>query len=269
MMMVSVMAMVCMAISLLIAVGLPIALLIVLYRKTRMNLLPALLGAGIFLFFVFVLEGAFNRYLLVQNAATSAFLTGNTYVYALYGGLAAGLFEETGRLLAFRLMKKRDKGIQSALCYGIGHGGIEAIVLVGLGMFSSLVTALSINALGLEGVVAAQPAALQETVRAQLNSLLTLQPHMFLAGGVERIAAIALQIALSVLVYLAVIRKGKGWCFPLAIGLHALIDFPAVLFQVGVITNIWLLEALVIVLCAGVVWLAWRLSKGAQAQIVT
>ena len=53
-------------------------------------------------------------------------------LYALYGGLAAGLFEETGRLLAFRFILKPHTARITALSYGIGHGGIEAFWVMGL-----------------------------------------------------------------------------------------------------------------------------------------
>jgi uncharacterized membrane protein YhfC len=43
-------------------------------------------------------------------------------------------------------------------------------------------------------------------------------------GGIERIFAIALQISLSVLVWFAVKKKGKGYLFPLAIFIHFFVD---------------------------------------------
>lgn len=48
--------------------------------------------------------------------------------------LSAGLFEEVGRYVGYRwLMGKEPKTWDKAVMYGIGHGGLEAIVLVGLG----------------------------------------------------------------------------------------------------------------------------------------
>ena len=67
-------------------------------------------------------------------------IRGNIWLYALYGGLMAGLFEETGRYLAFSfaLKKYRAKNV-NALMYGAGHGGFEAIVIVGLTMINNIV----------------------------------------------------------------------------------------------------------------------------------
>ena len=49
----------------------------------------------------------------------------------LYGGLMAGVFEETGRYVSFKWFLKKETRIQDGLSYGIGHGGIEAMLIVG------------------------------------------------------------------------------------------------------------------------------------------
>ncbi len=62
-----------------------------------------------------------------------------------YGIFAAGIFEETGRLLAFLITKRHYKDIDSAVSYGVGHGGIEAAAVVGLGMLNGVILAVMIN----------------------------------------------------------------------------------------------------------------------------
>ena len=64
--------------------------------------------------------------------------------------------------------------------------------------------------------------------------------------GVERIIALSIQISLSVLVFYAVKEK-KYIYFFLAILCHAFIDFPAGLYQMGVISNIYIVELLILV----------------------
>ena len=49
-----------------------------------------------------VLERIFH-FLVLQSGAGTV-IQGNIWLYALYGGLAAGIFEETGRFLAFRFV---------------------------------------------------------------------------------------------------------------------------------------------------------------------
>ena len=51
-------------------------------------------------------------------------LTGNIWFYALYGGIAAGVFEETGRFTAMKFWMKKSLSKESSFMYGVGHGGI-------------------------------------------------------------------------------------------------------------------------------------------------
>lgn len=100
-----------------------------------------LTGAGTFVLFALVLEPILHN--LVLRSPAGASIQGNVLLYGLYGGLAAGLFEETGRLLAFRLVLQKSPARITALSYGIGHGGIEALLLVGLTMVSNLILGLA------------------------------------------------------------------------------------------------------------------------------
>src|SRR5699024_12800015 len=53
--------------------------------------------------------------------------------YAIVLGFSAALFEEGARYLAMRyLMKQRDW--RSGFLFGAGHGGIEALIIVGIQM---------------------------------------------------------------------------------------------------------------------------------------
>jgi uncharacterized membrane protein YhfC len=111
-------------ISALIAIGLPIFLLVYWRRKTKARLLPALIGALVFVVFALVLEQLLHNIVLVQPLMMT-----NTALYVLYGGLAAGVFEETARLLGFSLVLRRYRKREDSVTFGIGHGGIEAILL--------------------------------------------------------------------------------------------------------------------------------------------
>ena len=87
------------------------------------------------LLFAFILESGAHR--IVLSLPAGSVIKGSIWLYALYGGFMAGLFEETGRYLAFSfaLKKYRAKNV-NALMYGAGHGGFEAVVVVGLTMIN-------------------------------------------------------------------------------------------------------------------------------------
>jgi uncharacterized membrane protein YhfC len=245
--MVSTLSTLSMAISMLIAIGLPIGLFLFWRKKYGLKLIPLLVGAGIFIVFALVLERVLHLVVLKPSADGSIALTQNApLLFVLYAVLAAGVFEETGRLIAFIFLKRRYRGVGTGLSYGIGHGGIEAILLVGLTMLSNIVLSFMINA-GSTAILGDSP-----QVTDAIESLISTDPSLFLVGGLERVAAMAVQIAFSVLVWLAVSNR-KLWLYPFAIFLHALVDLPAVLAQVGILKSTLFVEAAVFVLAAVIV----------------
>lgn len=205
-------------------------------------------GAGIFFLFAMVLESILHNVVLLATPL-GAVLQSNIWLYGLYGGLAAGIFEETGRLVAFRFLLKSHRSRVTALGYGVGHGGCEAILLLS-------VTYLSNIAL----MAAAQSgAALPQEAQAVAAQLAALPAATFLWAGLERVSAIALHIALSVLVFTAVTRPGRRGLFFAAVALHAAMDF------IAVVCNAYFplvaTELLVAVFAALTVWLAVRIYQ--------
>lgn len=207
-----------MVVSLMVSVALPLILLIVWRKKTKARVSVFFIGAGTFILFALILEQLLHT---VVVKLTGNLLLDNIWLYALYGGLAAGVFEETGRLVAMKyVVKKLDK--KNAVMYGIGHGGIEAILISGLSMVSNLVTSIMINS----GSLAASLDVLgdqKEGIIEQLSALWTESSWMFYMAGVERISAVMIHIVMSYMVYLAVKQKKKKWYIS-AVILHALAD---------------------------------------------
>ena len=86
--------------------------------------------------------------------------------------------------------------------------------------------------------------------------------NLFFVGGLERIVAIFLHIALSVLVWRAVRDKKAGWYWA-AFGGHFAVDFAAVLLAgYSIIAT----EILVALMTAAIVWYAARAYKEAEAE---
>lgn len=253
-----------MAISAVISVGLPIVLLIVWKKRNRstVRLSPFIAGAVTYIVFAMVLESMCHQFFIGRDSAVSRFVNGNTWVYILYAALAAGIFEETGRLFTFHFFMKNDNNKEASITYGIGHGGAESILLVGIAMISNLAMVVSLNSMGgLDAYVASVPAESQEAVRTGLSVLYTTPAYMYLIGGIERISAVFLHIGLSVLVFEAAKRPGKWYLYPVAIGLHALTDAFAVMYQKQVITSMVLTEVLVVLMMLVTVYLAYRVYK--------
>ena len=187
-------SMVGMVISLLLSVGLPIFLGVFIYKKTRAWVPAFFIGCGIFVGFAMILEQICHAIVLT---VTGSVIRDNLWLYAIYGGLAAALFEECGRWIAMKFCLKKHLTRENALMYGAGHGGIEAFLILGMSSMSNLLTAAMINGGLMEKTMTALEPAQQEVTYHQLSVLWTTPAYQFYLAPVERISAIALQIALS------------------------------------------------------------------------
>jgi uncharacterized membrane protein YhfC len=243
------------SISAAVAIFLPLFLFIRFKAKYKVNYIPALLGAGIFILFALILRplflSIFQLEFLIGIFPTPVF---NLIIYISIVCLASGLFEETGRFIAFKWILKRDsEKVKTPLSYGIGHGGIEAILLVGFSMISLLITSMMIN----NGQIMNR--GLTDDQAVELIDFIQTDSFLFLAAGIERILAVALHICLSVLVWLAITRK-QYLLYPAAILLHALTNVSAALYQLDIIVNLWIVEgilSLCVLITAVLTWLAY------------
>ena len=220
---VPILSMAFMALAALFCFAMPV-LLLIYYKRKGADVLPFFVGCAVFVIFALILESLMHQ-LVLKVLPVGKTILGNTLLYALYGGLAAGVFEETGRFLAFKtVLKKKLGNDRNALMYGAGHGGIEAILIVGLTYIGNIVMSVLINAGQTDLLTATAAGEAAEQVKAVLDSLVTTAPWTYLLAIVERAVAITTHICLSVLVFFAVKKPGKGWLFPLAILLHAILD---------------------------------------------
>lgn len=122
-------------------------------------------------------------------------------------------------------------GDSTALGYGIGHGGAEAWIVGVLVQIQWIVFAVVANRGQLDSYLGNLPDDSLMRIHVVLASLSPLTAGIFL---LERVAALAFQIGLSVLMWRGV-RAGWHAILPLAIVAHALVDVPAALFQAGVL----------------------------------
>lgn len=242
-----------MVISMLVAIGGPIIVLAWWHKRTGAKLLSALIGAVTFILFALVLERMLH---LLVLGNTGDKLSGNLWLYAAYGGAAAGIFEETGRFLAMKICMKKNLDKQNAIMYGIGHGGIEAILLVGVTMQSNIVTSIMINAGQFEKTLQMLDEATRSATLTQVSVLWTTQPFLFYMSGVERVSAFVLHLSLSYLVYRAVRYRKAGW-YVLAVFLHFLVDAGTLLLKDAV--TIPILEVILMATVAAVAFLVYRI----------
>lgn len=238
-----------------IAATFGVAAPVVLWIVFRHEWKSVLTGVGVFLIAVLVLESAVHKIVLAGDIGEA--IKADTYLFALYGGLMAGIFEECGRYLAMRFVLKR-RG--SAVAYGIGHGGIECLLMLGFGMIANLTLAGMVNSGGTEALLAQLDTATGIQVENAIDQLENSSSWMFLYGIWERISALVLQVSLSIFVWYAV---GKRWWLLIAaILLHASVDAVAILAKnSGSYATIEALVSAMAVAIAVMAFMIWKKER--------
>lgn len=225
--------------SLIVSAAAPFVVFLLLRRRIPLSERTIGVGAIVFVVGALVLESAMHYLVLKAIPFTSEWLKGNKLGYIAYGVLAAGVFEEVGRFVGMRYFVKQKDNIGTPASYGIGHGGIEAILIGALAQLQGVILAVLINAGVPDRVLAVTiPATVLPKIHEQFANLTFLSAAV---GGFERLVAFGLQIALSFVVWRAVTTR-KYWLLAAAIGLHALADVGAGLYQVHLIGSIFLAE---------------------------
>ena len=229
--MVPVGSLIMMAVDAVLGIAIPVCLSIYLVRKHHAKLSTILIGAGTFILFALVLESIMHQ--LVLKGPYGASILENTLRYAIYGGLAAGVFEETGRFISMKfLMKKEPSAPLPGVAYGIGHGGVEMLIVFGITMINNLAISALINTGQTDVLFSKVPDDAVAQLQAQLDQLQTIGVGALLIGLWERFSALVLHLGLSMLVWVAVRKGGKWlWLFPAAIALHAIVDAGAVMLH--------------------------------------
>jgi uncharacterized membrane protein YhfC len=145
-------------------------------------------------------------------------------IYAVLVGLSAGVFEEGARYIVYRLWLKDVKRWEEAVFFGVGHGGVEAILLGGLALFAFFQATAYRNA-DLSQLVSPEQLDLAQS---QIEAYWTAPWYAAIMGAVERSLAIVIQISLAVLVFQAVVERRVIW-LGIAVLWHTIIDALAVL----------------------------------------
>jgi len=243
-----------------------IGLLIALRR--RLGAPPVLWGLGAL---AFILSQAGRSVFLVgltllSNALRLDFgAEGNFWSNVVILSFSAGLFEEPARYVVLRLMARERRDWADAVMFGAGHGGIEAILLVGIG--SGIVNSMLL--LSAPILLSVMPADQARETQQLLDTLRGVGADVILASLIERALAIAIHIGLSVMVMRTLATRRSAWLI-VAIVAHGVYNLVGIAAQRW--WGVWGAEA-VIALCAmtalaAAAWLRarWSLPQSASAE---
>lgn len=248
------------AFSLVVSAAAPFVVYAVLRRRMTLSWRNIGIGAAMFVVSAMVLEQILHYVVLKAVPVTSAWFTAHRWGFAIYGLLAAGLFEETGRYIGLRYLARPTGNPGTAVAYGLGHGGMEMLLIGALGEVSAILLALLDRAGALAAVLGGRlPAAAVDKIHAQFGHLTFWVASL---GGIERLLALTAQIAFTFVVWRAVETRRIRLLFA-AMALHVFVDSGAALLQAGYIKSVWIAEGWILVAVAVTVLIARRLTRPA------
>lgn len=213
-------------ITLFLSLVLPILVLIVMGIKNK--------GKGIWSAWFLGAAGFFISQIVIRlpllnilsgMASFQDFAREHYFLYALLLAFTAGLFELAGRFAAAKFLEKK-RTFRRSLAAGLGHGGIESIILVGLTYINNLVYLFLIQSGAFDAMIAQTEAMGVDPAQlvAVRDTLLQVSAPLFLAAGVERVLTMVSHAAMSVIVcYGVAVKRPLPWML-LCLGMHTLLD---------------------------------------------
>lgn len=212
--------------SIIASIGIPIIGFIYFSSKKRKAMRPFFIGMLIFIVFQMLTRIPLLNYVL-PNAIWFIKLSNNPYLYGLFLGLTAGIFEEVGRYIAFKYMLKKNNRLVDGISYGFGHGGIEAMLIAGITCINLLVYVIAINNGSFDSLMSSYSSNISNSVLNQCMSLTGITSALI---GFERICAMIMHVGFSLIVLYG-IRENKIKYLFIAILAHTIVDAPIVVLQ--------------------------------------
>jgi uncharacterized membrane protein YhfC len=216
-------------VTLFVSLLLPIiAISVLAFKNKRSKLISAwALGAAGFFVTQILIRIPILSVMQTQPWFTS-FSENHGFLFAFALAFTAGLFELAGRFVVARILSK-NLTYKRSLAAGLGHGGIEAMILVGITYLNNILYIFMINSGTFDAVVnEALQAGVDVSALLQVkDSLIQSSPALFLLGGFERLLAMIGHVAMSMIVCYG-IHTGKPLKGALVcLGIHTFIDLTA------------------------------------------
>ena len=216
-----------------LSVIITLAIVLVWKIKKKEPFTTILVGAATFVLFALILEKTIQNALVfpttmgLPDHAASQFINARPVLWALVLGLFPGVFEETGRFIAFKTVLKNRRNRETSISYGIGHGGIEVILTLTVTYIIYIAYGIMINSGSFQTIIdqaASQAPDQAGAMQALADQLAVISFADIGTSLFERVFAFLFHVGASILVFYAARDKGRLWLYPLAILLHTALD---------------------------------------------
>ena len=157
-----------------------------------------------------------------------SFAANHGFLYAFTLAFTAGLFELAGRFVVAKLMQK-NLNCSRSLAAGLGHGGIEAMILVGITYLNNILYIFMINSGTFDAVVSEAVTAGVDVSALLLvkDQLINTAPVLFVLSGYERLLTMTCHLAMSLIVCYSLYTGKPMKGALIALGIHTFLDLTA------------------------------------------
>ena len=212
-----------------LGIAIPLIAAIIWCKKKHEPFTTVLIGAATFLLFAIVIEKPLQALVISLDSPVSQFVNARPILWGIIVGLFPGVFEETGRFVAFKTVLRKRTQRETGLTHGIGHGGFEAMFILGITYIEYFVFAVMLNTGSFfEQMIEPVKDSLSTDVMKQITDIVEqITTFSAAAMGVallDRLIAVLYHIGASIMVFYAVKDKKKWWLYPLSILIHTVID---------------------------------------------
>ena len=226
---VSTSSMLLMLLTAVLGIALPLIAAIIWCRKKHEPFTTVLIGAATFLLFAIIIEKPLQSCVISLDSPVSQFVNARPVLWGIIVGLFPGVFEETGRFVAYKTLLRKRTQRETCLSHGIGHGGFEAMFILGITYIEYFVFAIMINngsfyELMIEPAKDTLTPDVAEQITAIVEQITTFSAGTLGLALIDRFIAVLFHIGASIMVFYAVKDKKKWWLYPLAIIIHTVID---------------------------------------------
>lgn len=226
---VSTSSMLLMLLTAILAIALPLIAAIIWCKKKHEPFTTVLIGAATFMLFAIVLEKPLQALVISLDSPVSQFVNARPVLWGIIVGLFPGVFEETGRFVAFKTVLRKRKQRETGLSHGIGHGGFEAMFILGITYIEYFVFAVMLNQgtfvkLMVEPIKDTLTPDVVNQITGIVEQVTTFSAATMGVALVDRLIAVLYHIGASIMVFYAVKDKKKWWLYPLSILIHTVID---------------------------------------------
>ncbi len=235
----------CFVVRAILAIAFPFLCIFVAHKKFNGRIFPFVIG--LVAVNLLVIPRALLRGIFVPDS-------GDFTMRLVLSAFIGALCEETARFLMFKYMLKNYDTLTDAICYGIGHHGMEVIPSVSF-CFDAIAAGSKLNSVGLDAMVAGLSAEKADALIKQIEIYTSIGFFEHADVLLGWIISLAMQIAWSVLVFTAAYRQDYRKFYFAAILLHVVAN----VLLYGTIIN--LIGA--IAMC----YIAYRVAKSSELPV--